>query len=169
MQHTGSDDRARELREGLYRRALQAFGEGRLVVYGLRTPWQTPCALGEWHEVDGVWQSAMLVYGPWDTRRDHIRVTTWRELPGQDGRPETPADLATAPAQDVEARVSGHTVPAVLRRRDGVWHLETAVADHRIQVSGRGAMGDTTLESVADITPLVEARRTALARRRAQD
>ena len=166
MHRVESGDRAQELREGLNCRVIQAFAEGRLVLYRLRSPWRTPSALAECHEVNGVWQSAMIVHGSWKTAEDHVRVTTWRELPGQDFEPDVLPGLAAAPEEELQVGVDDRTVPALLRRGFGVWQLRTAVGEHHVLVSGRGAPEDLTLETVDDIAPLVEERRAHLARLR---
>ncbi|MEU1267015.1 hypothetical protein [Streptomyces sp. NPDC005799] len=164
MHRVESDDRAQDLQERLYRRMTEAFGEGRLVLHRLRSPWHTPSALAESHQVNGVWQSATIVHGSWKTGEDHIRVTTWRELPGQNFEPEVLPGLAAAPEEELRVGVDERTVPALLRRGSGVWQLRTAVGEHQILVNGRGTPGDLTLETVDDIVPLIEERRARLAR-----
>ncbi|MGW2828142.1 hypothetical protein [Streptomyces sp. NPDC001286] len=168
MHRADNGDLAQGLREDLYRRMIEAFAEGRLVVHRLRSPWHTPCALAESHEVNGVWRSATIVHGAWTADEDHIRVTTWRELPGQESEPDVVPGPGTAPEQELRVRVDERTFPALLRHGSGRWQLRTAVAGHGILVSGRGAPGDLTLETVDDIVPLIDERRAILARR-AQD
>ncbi|WP_159031172.1 hypothetical protein [Streptomyces acidiscabies] len=168
MHRTGSGDRARELEEGLYRKLIQAFHDGRLVVYRLRSPQQTPRALGESHEVNGVWQSATLIYGPWDTSQEHTHVTTWRELPGQAFRPDTHPDVQSAPSQNLEVRVDDLPVLGTLHRGPETWQLGVAVEDHKILVTGRGAIGNLALETVDDIVPLIDARRAHIENYRRQ-
>ncbi|MDF2270802.1 hypothetical protein P2Q00_36040 [Streptomyces coacervatus] len=166
MHRAGSGDRARELEERLYQRTIQAFREGRLVIYSLRSAWQTPCALGEFHEVNGAWQSAMLVYGPWDTGQEHTRITTWRDLPGQEFHPDALPLTQASPPQDIQVRIDDRLTPATLRRDPETWELWTAIDEHKILLTGRGPLGDLTLAKLDDIVPVIAARRTRIENRR---
>ncbi|MFM9445167.1 hypothetical protein [Streptomyces acidiscabies] len=159
MHRTGAGDHARELEDGLYRKLIQAFHDGRMVIYRLCFPQQAPCALGESHEVNGAWQSTTLFYGPWDTNQEHTHVTTWRELPGQTFSPETQPDVEFAPSENLEIQVDDLPVLGMLHRGPETWQLGMAVEDHKILVAGRGAIGNLALETVDDIIPLINARR----------
>ncbi|HEY8983254.1 MAG TPA: hypothetical protein VIU15_27205 [Streptomyces sp.] len=165
MHRTGSGDRARTLEEGLYRKLIQAFHDGRLVIYRLRSPQHTPCALAECHEVNGAWQSATLIHGPWDTSQEHTRVTTWHELPGQAFRPDVQPDVESAPPQNLEVRVDDLPVLGTLHRGPETWQLEVTVEDHKILVAGNGAIGNLALEVVDDVIPLIDARRACMSPR----
>jgi hypothetical protein len=160
MHRTGSSDRGRELEERLYQQLIQAFREGRMVAYRLRSPQQTPCALGESHQVNGVWQSITLIYGSWDTSREHARVTTWRELPGQTFHPDVSPDIRSASSQGTLIQIDGQPTPATLRRGAELWQLRTAVTDLRILVTGRGPIGDLTLETLDNIVDPIAARQS---------
>jgi hypothetical protein len=166
MHRSEPGDRAGELEERLYQNMIQAFSEGRLVVYRLRSPRHTPCALAESHEVNGIWQSAMLIYGPWDTSQEHICVTTWRELPGQEFRPDTLPDVQTAPSQDLQVRIDDQPVLGTFHRGPETWQLQATVDEQKILVTGRGAIGNLALETVDDIVPLIDARRSHMANHR---
>ncbi|MFE2425093.1 hypothetical protein [Streptomyces hokutonensis] len=166
MHRSESSDPARDLEEGLYGKMVQAFSEGRLILYQLSSPPHTPCALGECHEVNGSWQSATLIYGPWDTDREHVRVSTWRELPGQLFHPDTLPDIPTAPSHGLEVTIDGRPVLGELHRGPQTWQWQAAVEQHKILMSGRGAIEDLTLETVTDIAPFVDARRRHIAIRR---
>ncbi|MDX3387406.1 hypothetical protein PV682_39080 [Streptomyces niveiscabiei] len=141
------------------RKPIQAFHGDRPMIYRLRSPQQTPCTLGESHRVNGVWQSATLIHGPWDTSQEHARVTTWRELPGQAFHPDVQPDVQSVPSQDLEVRVDDLPALGTLHRGPETRRVEVAVGEHKILVAGRGAIGNLALETVDDIVPLIDARR----------
>lgn len=166
MQFAGSGTRGSELRTALNQKLLQAFRDGRATAYRLASPARrTPCILAEWQEVNGELEFVTLVHGRWVKGPEHVRVTTWRELPGQSYQPDEIAEMEeAAPAEDVSVLVDGRSVVGTLHRAadPDSWQVRTAVGDSRILVVGTGEVGELALETVEDIAPALEARRALL-------
>ncbi|WP_327287315.1 hypothetical protein [Streptomyces sp. NBC_01198] len=163
MYRSGSSAQARILQEAAYARLKQSFATSQDPMYRLRTPWLSPCTLGESHTVDGALQALTLIYGPWDTEQPHVRVTTWRELPGQDFAPDAPAGLLAA-ARDVTVDIEGGATPGTLvRLSDETWLLRVDSGPLHLLASGRGPSGELSFERLTDLTAVVDARRVLLA------
>lgn len=136
-------------------------------MYRLRTPWLSPCYLGEGHTVNGALQSVTLIYDSWDTDQPHIRVTTWRDLPGQDFVPDAPADLLAAPPAPITVTVDGDPTPGTLAQLPAeAWLLRVAPGPLHVLASGRGPIGELAFEPLTDLEPIIDARRAYLASRR---
>lgn len=133
-------------------------------MYQLRSPWLAPCALGEAHTVGGSLQTVTLIYGSWDPDQPHIRVTTWRDLPGQDFTPDTPAALLTASPDAVTVDIDGHPTPATLTRLPPeTWLLRADPTPlHHLQASGHGPLGDLSFHPLTDLAPTLTTRPTSL-------
>ncbi|SHM62946.1 hypothetical protein SAMN05216499_112219 [Actinacidiphila paucisporea] len=156
----------------MYETLERSFRESPDPVYRLRTPWLTPCTLAEHHTVDGNLQSLTLAYGTWDTDQPHIRVTTWRDLPGQDfspdelAEPEEPDAPRSAATEQVTADIAGTPQPGTLRRHpSGRWFLRADLGAHHLLASGRGPIGDLSFDPLTDLQEAVDARRAYLASR----
>jgi hypothetical protein len=57
-------------------------------------------------------------------------------------------------------QIDGQPTPATLRRGAELWQLRTAVTDLRILVTGRGPIGDLTLETLDNIVDPIAARQS---------
>ncbi|WP_225849050.1 hypothetical protein [Streptomyces sp. HPF1205] len=165
MRHvSASRDRARALMEDGYAKLARAFAADPDPVYQLRAPWLAPCTLGESHTVNGSLQAVTLIHGPWTTGEPHIRVTTWRDLPGQDFVPDVPDDLPAAAPEDIGIDVDGSVIPATLVRGPaGSWLLRADPGRVHLLASGRGPIGDLSFEPLTDLEAVVNARRVFLA------
>jgi hypothetical protein len=167
MERAGSPGRGRALQEAGYRDLERAFAACAEPVYRIRDPWLAPCTLAECQTVDGTLQSLTLAYGSWDTRQPHLRVTTWRDLPGQDFEPYPPEGFPDAPGEAVTVAIDGHPAEArVLRAAGGAWLLRADPGRVHLLASGRGPTGDLAFERLVDITPVIDARRSFRAARR---
>lgn len=164
MRHvSASRDRARALMEDGYAKLARAFAADPYPVYQLRAPWLAPRTLGESHTVNGSLQAVTLIHGPWRTGEPHIRVTTWRDLPGQDFVPNVPDGLAAAP-EDIGIDVDGVVTPAgLVRGPSGSWLLRADPGRVHLAASGRGPIGDLSFEPLTDLEAAVNARRVFLA------
>jgi hypothetical protein len=153
-------ERGRLLRAANWARLRKAFRESPHPVYRLRSPWLSPCTLGESHVVNGSLQTVMLVYGPWDTDEAHIRLTTWHDLPGQDFVPDVPADLAAAPPRPITVDIDGAPTPGTLAELPDAasWLLRVDQGPVHLLASGRGRVGETAFEPLTDLEPAIEAR-----------
>ena len=167
MNRGGSGEQASLLREATYANLRRALRECPDPVYRLRAAWLAPCALGESHVVNGSLQSVTLIYGSWDTDQPHVRVTTWRDLPGEDFLPDTPAELLAAAASEPAAvDIAGDTAQASLvRLPSSSWLLRVRGADLHLIASGHGLLGDLSFVPVADLEAEIDARRTVLSQR----
>ncbi|MBM9503767.1 hypothetical protein [Actinacidiphila acididurans] len=167
MNRSGSGDRARALQEATYEALERSFRASPVPMYGLRTPWLSPSYLGESHTVNGILQSVTLIYGSWDTDQPHVRVTTWRDLPGQDFVPDAPADLLAAPPDPVTVTIDADPAPGTLAQLPTTaWLLRTGHAPLHVLATGRGPIGELAFEPLTDLQPLINARRAYLASRR---
>jgi hypothetical protein len=160
MHRTASPEQGRALQEATYESLERAFAASPDPVYRMRAPWLAPCTLAECHTVNGSLHSLTLAYGPWDTGRPHIRVTTWRDLPGQDFAPDAPAELLDAAGEDVTVEVGGAlTAGSLVRLPTTAWLLRADPGPVHLLACGRGPIGDLSFEPLADIVPVIEARR----------
>ncbi|MEE4546132.1 hypothetical protein V2S66_29720 [Streptomyces sp. V4-01] len=168
MHRSEPGDRVRLLQEAADAQLRQSFRDTPYPVYELRSPWFSPCALGESHRVDGSLQAVTLIYGPWEPGLAHVRVTTWHDLPGQDFRPDVPAALVAAPTEPVAVAVGGTTAPAAFAALpDSSWSLRVDQGPVHLLACGRGTIGDLAFERVTDLEPAVQARAHHLAALRA--
>lgn len=164
MDRTGSPEQGRALQEAVHEDLERAFAASPDPMYQMRAPWLAPRTLAEGHTVDGSLQSLTLAYGPWDTDQPHIHVTTWRDLPGQVFEPDAPADLLDAPGEDVTVGIDGNATAATLvRLASAAWLLRADPGRVHLLASGRGPTGDLSFEPLADIKPVIDARRGLLA------
>lgn len=164
MNRGGSPEQGRLLQEAAYEELARVFAATADPLYRMRAPWLAPCTLAESHTVDGSLQSLTLAYGSWDTDQPHIRVTTWRDLPGQDFRPDAPADLLDAPAEDLTVGIDGNATAATLVRLPSTaWLLRADPGPVHLLASGRGPTGELSFEPLSDIKPVIDARRSLLA------
>lgn len=169
MERRGVSGRGRALQEALYEDLLRAFAASPDPLYRMRAPWLGPCTLAECHIVNGSLQAVTLAYGPWDTGQPHVHVTTWRDLPGQDFRPDLPAELLAAPGEDVTIAIDGRPTAATLvRPATSAWLLRADPGRVHLSASGRGPTGDLSFEPLTDLTPVIDARRRLLAARHPQ-
>lgn len=167
MNRSGSGEQAGLLQEATYEELRLSFRESPDPVYRLRAPWLLPCQLGESHTVNGSLQAVTLIYGSWATDREHIRVTTWRDLPGQDFVPDAPGDLLAVPPERIAVDIEGKPTPGdIVRRPTTAWLLRVGLGAVHLLASGRGPIGDLAFEPLTDLEPVVDARRTYLASRR---
>lgn len=167
MRHSDPGERARLLQAAGYAQLRTVFRQSPHPVYRLRSPWLSPCALGESHVVNGALQAVTLIYGPWDTAEAHIRLTTWHDLPGQDFVPDAPADLAAAPPRSVTVDIDGTPTPGTLAELpDTTWLLRVHQGPVHLLASGRGRVGESALTPLTDLEPAIEARIHHLAAQR---
>jgi hypothetical protein len=167
MRRSDPGERGRLLEAADYARLRQAFRERPHPVYRLRSPWLSPCALGELHTVSGALQAVTLIYGPWDIAEAHIRLTTWHDLPGQDFVPDAPADLAAAPPGPVDVDIDGAPTPGTLAELpEATWLLRADQGPVHLLASGRGRVGELAFTPLTDLEPPIEARIHHLAAQR---
>jgi hypothetical protein len=158
-------DQVRALREANHERMQQAIRANPDPTYRLRAPWLSPCALAEAQVVDGSLQTVTLVYGSWETGRPHVRVTTWRELPGQDFVPDAPVGFLGAPSEQVTVDVEGKAHTGTLARLPGgswLLRVDTGGGPH-LMAWGHGPAGELSFDALSDFEPAIEARRAYLA------
>jgi hypothetical protein len=99
-----------------------------------------------------------------DVRRPHIRVSTWRDLPGQDFVPDLPADLLAGAAEDVTVDIAGNATSGILVRLPASsWLLRVDAAPLHLLARGRGPVGDLSFEPLTDLEAAIDARRAVLA------
>jgi len=157
-------ERGRALQEAVDDDLKRAFAACADPLYQMQAPWLAPCTLAECQTVNGSLQSLTLAYGSWDTDQPHIHVTTWRDLPGQDFEPDAPADLLDAPGESVTVGINGNATAATLvRLASTAWVLRADPGRVHLLASGRGPTGDLSFEPLADIKPVIDARRRLLA------
>jgi hypothetical protein len=170
MKHTSAaGEHGRTLLAASYDRQKQAFRDCPDPVYRLRAPWIAPCALGELHTVNGALQAVTLIYGPWDTGQPHIRVTTWRDLPGQDFTPGVPAGLLAARPEQAVAGIEGSAaVGTLVRLPTTAWLLRVDRAHLHLVACGRGLIGELSFVPLTDLEPVLAARRAHLETARPQ-
>jgi hypothetical protein len=159
-------DQVRALLERSYEDLRTSFRSSGRPVYRLRRPWIEPCILAESHTVNGMLQSLTLAYGSWVTDEPHIKVTTWRDLPGQSYVPDHPADLDSTAPEDVHVDIDGTEIPGALHRHpSGVWLLRVDLGSLHLLGSGRGPLGELSFEPLTDLAQVIAARRAYLASR----
>lgn len=162
MRNTGSSDQARILINGLYGKIHREFQAGRIPVYSLCNPQFSPCYLAGTHALNGTYYSIELVYGSRDFSQNYTRVTTWRDVPGQNFYPEAMSAMAPENHATQNIQVDGATVPSVLRRDGSVWQADLSIGNVNVFIDGLGPEGDLSLETLADINPALEAGKAYL-------
>jgi hypothetical protein len=157
MYNSGSSEKARALIAAIYEKLTQAFDDGLVPIFALQTPEYSPCYLAGTYTLSDVYYAVDLIYGSRDSAQEHIRVTTWRNVPGQDFEPESPLEVNSMTPEHQEIRVGDRVIPAAAYHHADAWRLNLSIDDLHILISGRGLQGDLTLEPLRDIAPAVEA------------
>lgn len=142
--------------ENLYRQIESEFNAGRVSVYMLAGPVSAPGRLAEFHQIADSYRSVEIIYGPWASNENLLRVITWRDIPGQEEI--TLENYLGFQAEEVtaaDAEVDGQRVAGTLATAGESCVWTATVRECHLIVTSRGNTGPLALTSMGNFAEVV--------------